>query len=432
MKTLITLLLSVLSASAITTNKATSLSLSAVQAAVNAATPNSMVKLPAGTVTWNGTLNLNKVVWLCGSGTNATKIISPPGNTVIDYTGPDGKLRISDIYFDLGDFSRSDHTAVFFGSENRQFMIDNCRFRGGSKVIWLRPALDYGVVTHCAFYDSDGEIYPWYSMGNGGATSWELPIELGTVNTLVVEDCVFYRTRTIDGQFTDECVYGQEGARVCYRYNLFKQDTPNTAAVMVDAHGLFGDGPPARGSVLYEFYKNRFECSATYRAFNLRGGTHVNWSNTFSGNIGTIFQLKNEGVSTTGQFDARDRIEETFIWGNTLNGSLPSGQGIAIESGSEPYVVKNVHYFTRPPQDGDRFWHYVPLTYPHPLVTEWGAGGGGTPPEPPVTNPPPVVVGSKISVSYSIPATTGSKVGTNIVLQIPVTITVTATNVPNQ
>lgn len=361
------------------TNTAASASLAAVTTAMGLCNDGDVLQIPTGTVTWSGPLDMNKAIWLKGNGTNNTKIATATGVNAVNYSGGTGKARISHIFFDLGAFSRSDHTAISLEATNKQFRIDNCRFRGGSKVIFTRGSLNYGVVDHCHFLDSDGEIYPWLRLANLGAESWLLEIKPGTTNAMVVEDCWFQRTSAVNGELTDETLYGQEGARCMFRFNHFQQDTTDTAAYMVDAHGNLPGGA-GRGTVLYEIYGNKWDCVTTDRGFNLRGGIMICYSNDFTGSIGTMFQLKNEGVSTAGVFDGQDRMTNSHFYANKLNGVTTTGIEIENYSGhdSTPYVVLGTHYHTHPIVSTNNFYPYTRLTYPHPLVTYWDGSDNPT------------------------------------------------------
>lgn len=342
---------------------AASASYADVLAAYNTSVIGDTILIPSGTVTWSSTLTIKKPVYVIGAGTNSTRIASSGTIMSVGLTN-NAFTRISGIYFDLGTFSTSDHYAITVTANSYALRIDNCFFRGGEKTIWCQSP-GYGVIDHCTFYNNNTAIAPWARNLNKGAGEWAKGFSIGTVNTLVVEDCHFIRDSGVSSFPNGEWLYGQEGAYCTLRYNNFTS-TAMTAwdTWGVDAHGYFG--AQYRGTHLYEIYKNTYNVDHTFRLMNLRGGTMIVYSNTVVGSVSMFAQLKNEGVSTYGVFNPTDELTNCFFWSNTVNGTLV---GVSVESGSAPYVQQNVDYFLRAPQSGDVIYPYTPLTYPHPLLS---------------------------------------------------------------
>jgi lysophospholipase L1-like esterase len=356
---------------------AASPSLADVQTAMAGCADGDTLSIPAGSSTWSSTLTITKSITIQGAGTNSTVITRSSGTAIqISPAKPDLLLRITGIQFVLGTGWNTSSTTYSIKVNNcRSLRIDNCLFKYGYVVISI-DYQGYGVIDHCTFLDSNQEICPWQNFPSG-ATSLSWGIRPGTTNTLTVEDCLFYHDSSCSSATRQETVYGQYGARCTFRYNTVKDLSGNGLFNVIDAHGYVGNS--SRGTLLYEIYGNTFgpgPSGAWGRLLNLRGGTHLVFSNAFTSS-GYFIQLKNEGQSTWNSYDPTDELTNCFFFANTFNGTTPSGQGIQIEGGSEPYVIQGRNYFLHAPNATNNFYPYTPMAYPHPLVS--GVSGNTNP-----------------------------------------------------
>jgi putative Ig domain-containing protein len=361
------------------THLSDSVDLADVSAAILKAVDGDTVIIPAGTATWSSGILLTKAVTIRGAGTNSTHINMSGGYMFKVNLVNDLPVRFTGIHFNKGAFSGAEQGAIVFdGRPIHNFRIDHCLFQFGSRTVYARTRA-YGVVDHCTFFDSDSEVNPFNAVSTDlipGENEWTLGRRISTTNTVVVEDCVMIRGSAVTAN-PNEVLYGQNAARCAFRFNTIIQTNSTRPLAAIDAHG----SDPYRGTVLYEIHNNTFVCRNTYRFCNLRGGTMICFSNVFrqlDAGTPTVFQLKNEGLSTRGVYKALDELNNCFFWSNTLNGRLVTT--VSIEPGSEPYVTEGIHYWMRAPGVGDLIHPYMPLTYPHPRVAfEDGLGS---------TNPP--------------------------------------------
>lgn len=393
------LFLSALSLQA-TTYTAASASQADVSTAIGRATDGDTVQIPAGDATWSSTLTLTKAIALKGAGIDKTFIRS---STNILFLKParDLSMRVSGIYFDLGAFSGAEKSAIrTIGSTViNDLRIDHCGFKGGSRTVFLE-AVTYGVLDHCDFLNSDSDINPFMKGTDWGDTSWAMPILPGTISNFVVETNTFTRNNSITAD-PNEVVYGQNGARICFRYNTVTQTATTRALAAMDAHGYHPSW--GHGSVFYEVYNNTYHCHYTYRFCYLRGGTHLWHDNTFitdDGSTPTVFLLTNEQGAT------QDTIKDSHFWNNTLNGSS-NGTAARLEGGYSNPPVLNRDFFNRAIQSGDKYYPYTTLVYPHPRVTAEDSGGP-TPTPSPTATPSPTPPAASVGNGTVLPVSFGS------------------------
>ena len=97
------------------------------------------------------------------------------------------------------------------------------------------------------------------------------PLSLGTNNAVYIEDNTFNY-----GSTDEDCIDAYGGARLVIRHNAFNN-------AHIGFHGF--DSGDRRSVFSYEIYSNTFtnNSSTEFRAVNLRGGTGVIYSNTFTG-----------------------------------------------------------------------------------------------------------------------------------------------------
>jgi hypothetical protein len=330
-----------------------------VAAAVASAENGDTVLIPAGNSTWSSALTITKAITLKGAGTAST-FLRRAGNIIQLAPATDLPIRITGIYFDLSPYQNStDRCAVYLGATCTSLRIDHCYFLNGKRSIYL-AAKGYGVTDHCTFLDSNLATSPAMGFFDSGTASWAAPINPGGTDTMVIEDCTFIADSAMPDD-PNECLYGWDGARCCFRHNTIDYTGTSHALAAIDAHGYHPSY--GHGTRFYEIYDNTIKCKYTYRFCYLRGGTHIFYNNTFTmSNSGTpaVFSLTNEQGTT------QDVISNSFFWNNTFNGS-PTNAADAGQYANEPVV--NRDFFNRSIQSGDTFYPYKPLVYPHPSIT---------------------------------------------------------------
>jgi hypothetical protein len=223
-----------------------------------------------------------------------------------------------------------------------------------------------------------------------GAGDWADYVELGSEQTMVVEDCSFI-VNLSGGDWSnnsniENIIYGHAGGRLCIRHCDFDY-TQTPVPMTLDAHGDVSSQPNGWGhSVhLYEVYECTFRCQYTYRYWSLRGGIHIFHDNKFEksqpGGANCIApKLEVVGYPSGSGAPPGERIQKSYFWNNTFNGT-PANPSPDGQTSMEPR--EGTDYFNRAPQSGDEWHPYTPLVYPHPLVS------GASSPEPPEPEPEP-------------------------------------------
>jgi len=346
-----------------------------VSNAVNSAIEGDIVRIPAGTATWNSTLTVTNAITIAGAGTDATVLTG--GGFFLLKPGKDRLTRITGIHFDEPDWTPS-YLITCIGN-CKQFRIDRCKFSKGTHVLNFGiqgaggngPA--YGVVDHNTFFDCNTAIYV-ADVEDGdaawGDAAWSrTPIVPGTTNAVCIEDNLFLTDNLIGNALNNnnQMLYGWNGARAVFRMNV-QIDTGTSDALSIDAHGAYSPSEELRGTVMFEVYSNVFDVNVGYGYFFLRGGMHLWFNNTVyltNGDLSTLIQLADERTAPV-----RDYITNSYFWGNTLNGTAWTGP-LATRSGwiSGYSGAMNRNYFMHPPRPGQAFYPYTPLAYPHPLAS---------------------------------------------------------------
>lgn len=396
------------------TNAAVSAGYADVLAAVAASSSGDTVTVPAGAVVWTNVLKLTNSITIIGAGESQTFITNNCPKTspwsVNDYPplfwfAPtnDAPLRITGFFFYLNGTNGGkalvcnpliyDEALVL-----HSIRVDHCTMAYGiDRSVGLVGAV-YGVIDHCTFINIQLVIQP--SMGHD--LEWDRftgpYYGLGGTNTIVVESCnILYDEGGRSISLSPAPAATGQGGHYVWRYNtLTNSSTFNIDGLDVHGNNYYsGYDPPYtntpqpgwRGSIWMECYSNVFTLSGySMRAFNLRGGTCLVFGNKFYGSWDScrIF-LQEEEAYLSALFDplrdpsdypAQDQIVNSFFWGNTINGNETNHVVIDIAACTN-FIQLNRDYWLRAPQAGDEIEEYVPLVYPHPLVTQQD----GTPPD---------------------------------------------------
>lgn len=373
---------------------------SSVQTCVNNASTGDTITLSGGSVTYTSTVNIGKgITIIVASGQTVTIANSVSGGTVFAITNTGNNfVRVSggvgspdncksngtcglvinsqkdptftnDVFTVEGPVNkfRIDHVKA---NQSDAFLCSNC---GGAATgpVW-------GVIDH-SYLTNFGRVYFAQDRrstdGNNGSVAWgeflgHEAAMAGSNQMVYFEDNTITWTVSLPVGQGQGSLYGQYGGKVVYRYNTVSNFSP-----LVDAHG----DNPGYGTIFYELYNNTITEGCTLTGFGcegkimyLRGGQFLIHDNAITG--------ASTPVTLTVYFSTdliAHRVQNTFIWNNTVNGSAQDSTIANVETANGGYPK----YFLRAPTTGDVYASYTPYTYPHPLVAG-GGGGGGTPAAP--------------------------------------------------
>jgi hypothetical protein len=362
----------------------------------------------SGNATWNSTLTISKSIKLIGAGTESTKITNGGIHPIIDINlSSDAPLRISGIYFDnVINTGATKSTIVVLGHGLTQMRIDNNTFNKGKRTVQINGWV-YGVIDSNSFINCDIAV----GVTGDDDAAWNRTIAAGTANALFIESNTFTSNNNTDIGELNEQIYHQEGARTVIRYNTFdgSAQTANDFCPY-DSHGnqsyYTGDSRyDFRGQPIIEIYENTWKAHHSYRFMNIRGGSNIIYNNTFTTISGspTVFYVQDEESWQTAFFSplktvwpAEDQINNSFFWGNTLNGAPITDISVSGANGST-FIQKDRDYFMHAPQStggiesytgrlggaltfsssgANAYYPYTPYTYPHPLRGDIAAPKG--------------------------------------------------------
>lgn len=399
----------------------------AVQAAITGAVDGDTVVIPAGTCTWTTNLQITgKFLTVQGAGMDLTVIVDgvskepyPNVPHVLDVdTKPGGLTRITGLTFQGGTIvDPYNKGMVLIRGNSDQFRLDHIRIRTTDTTSGVTFAGNVrGLVDHSVFTINNWRmaIYThhdrWNDTGFYGDASYADDSHFGTDKAIVIEDNLFESTV---GAFAHD---GWSGSRVVFRYNTLRN-------MAFANHGTESSGR-WRGQRLFEVYRNSFlnDVWQYPNIIGIRGGTGVVFDNIVrtsgSGFISTIFGMVNYRYSDrsreyvfgfctganpwdgnqSGGYPCLDQpgrgkgdlldgdaptprwlnqvSDPVYVWNNTLNGLA---EPLRIETIDRDVIVEGRDFFNAPKPG------YVPLVYPHPLVS-----GAAPEPEPePEPEPPP-------------------------------------------
>ncbi|MHA1565519.1 MAG: right-handed parallel beta-helix repeat-containing protein [Alphaproteobacteria bacterium] len=343
-----------------------------IQAAVDRAQPGNTVVIPAGTFDFNGQVFMPDGIHLRGMGRDRTILVKRDDltewNAMITVDCATGSpFTFSGITLQgRGRFIQGDSKkggpvrdqGLYLRGQCQDFQIYDSRFTKFSRA-GIQLHGDAGSVRGSArgvIYENEF-IDNWYpNLGYGvevvgNQNAWEEPLDLGSVNAVVIEDNVFEKNR--------HTVAANNGARYVFRHNTIIDNYANAAAI--DAHGL-ASWP--RGSRSYEIYENTVRNSVTrWAGVGVRGGDGVIFNNRFEGvNKGILLMVERYKDSMT--YPVQDQIRDLWIWNNMANGKpIRRPDFWRRQSNVSALIAEGRDYHMAVKPD------YVPLAYPHPLRT---------------------------------------------------------------
>ena len=272
----------------------------------------------------------------------------------------------------------SGHIGIGGGPTSAKFRIDHCTF-DNSATEGLKHAIQvfnsqFGVIDHCTFLSGTNSEHihnhgrsPPYS--KDGAPDWTNDVSPGSDQALYIEDCKFINTDTPNGNFLgNAAMQNYYGSRVVFRHNELNMSH-------LDVHGT----PGMVGGRWFEIYNNNFIITGNQSDIcAIRAGTGVIFNNTKTTDARSagwqgIAMREEDGGGYPQLFQVGRGKNQTrdplYIWNNP---------NTAV--GGDDLVQLNRDYYVNTPRPG-----YVPLTYPHPLVT---GSTGSIPPAPSVPSVP--------------------------------------------
>jgi hypothetical protein len=366
-----------------------------VQALQNAAHNGDTITIPAGTFTWASGVTINKGITLRGVA-GATRITRAAGyrNALITIAGlpSDLPVRVTGIRFSSPVGQNGDLQSIYVHGPYggtwglTQLRIDHCYFYGGMRTIFLRYRIN-GVFDHNTFHNC-AYITEHFGDDNHAWNRAGTP-QFGTSDAIFFEDNSIILDNALS--YTDVQSDINTGGKIVWRYNTF--DTTQytgTFGSIIGAHGngLYWQGfnDWNRGGIMTEFYGNTVRFSNAFRIIWLRGGRNIVANNTFIGNIGSgkiVAFDEEEGFvfnppRTT--WPAEDQVNNTFIFGNTLNGQPTTAAMVGCwQAGSRPFIHVGRDYWLRRPS-GNTITSYPRPGYPslpnyrlpyNPAITSW-------------------------------------------------------------
>jgi hypothetical protein len=349
-----------------------------LQAAIDQAGTGDTIVIPAGRFPFTGEVRAPDGIHIKGAGRDSTYLIEgdAPGkrHVMISVDARTGKpFMFSGITLQgrldalQGTNRRTAATPVndqgllikgavkdvqIYDSRFTKFTRAGIEFVGSAGKVRGEPT---GVVYRNEFVDN------WYTyLGYGVAiigspAGWNRPIELGTANTLFIEDNYFSRNR--------HCVTGNNGASFVARHNVIEDNYQDAGAF--DAHGLTPSWP--RGTRSVEIYQNVVRDSIKrFAGAEIRGGSGVIWGNRWSGvSHGVVLTLEMPPRSRPlGEYPAPDQIgnpDGLYIWDNVSSGDNLYLRPTKDPNGIQYWLQENRNYFLSPKPG------YKPYPYPHPL-----------------------------------------------------------------
>jgi hypothetical protein len=349
----------------------------AVQRLIYAASVGDTVCVNADNCTWDSTVLINKAITLQGSGMGAsgTKITSSgvmwDGLLLLEgFTDNETLVRITGFQFDLATLAGGRGIYVNAG-RIKKLRIDHNTFHHGYYQIETGGA--YGVIDNNLFYNGGA----WLIL-NGGSrahadASW-VDMTPGTANAIFVEDNKFILDANWlnPGVGNGDGVDGSQGGKIVFRHNEFDSDNWTTnkdqsTAYSVGFHGSAaagcangywqqtGNTDCRRSPSIIEVYENSYHGQRIDWMITLRGGSGLIYNNT---HLTTDYPNARISLREEEYYEpqwsplrtawpAEDQIHNTFIWGNSINGSLQTTSNIVADS----YIVQDRDYYLHAPCD---------------------------------------------------------------------------------
>ena len=418
------LLLGSFSAIQAATINAASCKYSDVLSAYNSAKSGDIVAVPSGSATWSNTLVISKSVTLRGAGIGQTIITR--GSPTASFTGAflcvaklpsDVPVTISGITFDS---VRTDHvvdtrqvyilnsTAQGATFDYTKIRITSCQFKNGERQVFWEGRC-FGVVDHCQFYDfreSGAHV-----RGDGDYNLARTDTQYGTQRAVVFEDDTFTEDNRLSRvEFATDLDYAAIAVFRNCTFDFSGHTGPTDGPIGSHGNQGYWQGVDQNylGMMQCEIYKCTMKMAfGAYRFGYVRGGKLMFYNNTCSvvgGGSPVLIAMTEEEYNGTGNkftpgrlnWPAEMQINNSFFWGNTINGVAAGVSNFRIwDAQSATGVQLNRDYWLQAPGPATSTIYpnpkspgagnypysyqtnyrgpvtsYTPLVYPHPLVRQ--------------------------------------------------------------
>ena len=340
-----------------------------VNAAISTASPGDKIIIPSGIAQWGASsVQIPGGVTVIGAGKTNTIIIRSMNTStpLIQFDGANGLLSgLHGIAFENSVDGEKLTAGVRFINSAINFQVSDCKFEGFTNYglsINGAATLQKGVIYNNEFIDNydPNTVDPtgnnpnaaWgYGVVIYGDKSWP-PLELGTQNTVFVEDNFFSGNR--------HDIASNHGSRYVFRYNEVINTSPVKNFAMTDAHGR--GASDIAGSRSYEIYHNDYISEGagwSRAAIGIRGGDGVIFNNSVNDSIVRTVELWTEGFSC-GTYPGVDQVRSLYMWDNAYNSIHWINTVEGFFNNCPASIQENRDYFLYKKPN------YNPYPYPHP------------------------------------------------------------------
>jgi PKD repeat protein len=326
---------------------AASASLSDVVVAVSLADYGDIVRVPAGSVIWPGSLSVTKGISLIGAGIGNT-IVAGSSSGLIKFT-PDSTTRANQNMLRISGFTfKGSPSSVLYLFEDegetvplRNLRVDHNRFENVSGY----PLEVDGNFWGCVDSNEFAGFLGFSIMGNN-QSAWDTfypgTFSFGTADNLYFEDNVF--TGSAELYFNTG-----HGGRYAFRHNSSTATSIGTP--LFDQHGNQSGGLCAL--MVCEIYENTFTgLSSGINQFDYqRGGKLLLYNNVLNGPYSGLPSIHtDDDVADVDPINQPQHPQDSYFWNNLCNGIRKDAtQGATIDYGGSIGIVprENVHFWNQ-------------------------------------------------------------------------------------
>jgi hypothetical protein len=365
-----------------------------VATCVSNATAGDTITFPAyGSATWSSTVTIGKALTIKGNGTTLTSSGSMP-NGFFEITGSDASfgttlMRITGFNFTGVSLANGPRYMIYVHNISlAKLRIDHNTFKWGTTQLEIEGA--YGVIDNNNFYDAANNMILTSAGTRAQADASWVSLTPGTANALFVETNKFIIDA--DGTTGGEPVDAFQGGKLVYRYNEWDYSAApdSNQTTYIGFHGSANGGggeqgywqacPECRRSPsVFEIYNNYMHGKNGNRLFTTRGGSGLIYNNVLTSNAGLSGVVFNEEESyvtsnwpiSRTSWPAEDQVHNTFIWGNTFNGSKTQ----LIANLNTTFIQQDRDYFLHAPCGASDTVDAYGNTCTHGKATFTGANG---------------------------------------------------------
>jgi len=333
------------------------------ESAYAAASANDTIVFPlSGTCTWTDSTTISKSLTINGNGTTLTA-----GNHlhngffyITNFISTD-MMRITGFVLNGVDHTAEGH-GIRIGNtiDLTKLRIDHNTFHFFYEAIDVGGS--FGVIDNNHFYNSLKGIAFTAGSTAQAAASW-VSMAAGTANALFIEDNHFIDDANYPTIYCQEKIGTDNGGKIVVRYNEFDFDNipaatnpTNGTSQPFMAHGSAAGGVAngywqigtgaRRGQSVIEFYENTMHAGGKKISYLYvsRGGANLVYNNHITGTVANaprVYFYEEETYVTSNwpvsrsAWPAEDQVHNSFIWGNTYNGSAYFNQSSHVTLGPQ-------------------------------------------------------------------------------------------------